>query len=392
MASKVQKQPKAEPSFFQSLKGMFESKKTSVQRHHHTDWDEVFKYKTFRVVVFLDARLGLLNILLMVLIVLYVILFALFRFDDQHLVVDALDLVDPPLEHGALFVASRLENTKQTRGVCGNSDHECTEDADCLKKEPVYLGKCIDGLCQEMGWCPPSETASDDTQVFDFEHPENVTLWIKAAISFPHLAPNKIFTTITDSKPIYESENPEYGNAYYLSEILKEANVALKASKMNGAMINLLMRWECDLETERGCASPILKANRLDVGKSQGFFFHDADYERKSGGTPSTDIRFYSRRIGYRLLISSKGTGTRTSIAAIILQVSSGLALLGAAKGATDFLMLMVLPQREYYRKYKEEETPDFSDLREKIKEAEEETEALRGSAVSRYAVAPELQ
>lgn len=396
-----------------SLKSFFQTRKTSVERHKHTDWDEVFKYKTIRMVVFLDARLGLLNLTLTALIFVYIICFALIinkgyiekeqafgqieltvlgkthfrqKQDDKLLVVDENDMVDPPLEAGALFVASRLENTKQARGTCGNEEHECIEDTDCPKEEPVYLGKCVDGLCQELGWCPPSDPASDATQVWDFEHPENVTIWIKAAISFPKLAPNRVFTTMVDSKPIYVTDDPQRANAHYLKDILTAANVALVASKANGAMINVMMEWNCQVNTGEGCTSPILTANRLDVGKAQGFYFADAIYSRDAQGHPKSDVRFYSKRVGYRLLISSRGIGSKTSIAAIILQISSGIALLSAAKSATDFLMLFVLPQKDFYRKYKEEETPDFSDVREMIRESEEQMESLRGNGQSRYA------
>ena len=45
---------------------------------------------------------------------------------------------------------------------------------------------------------------------------------------------------------------------------------------------------------------------------------------------------------------------------------------------ATDMTMLHVLPERKHYRTYKQERTPDFSDLRNKIAEVEEKKK-LRG-------------
>ena len=79
-----------------------------------------------------------------------------------------------------------------------------------------------------------------------------------------------------------------------------------------------------------------------------------------------------------RLLISSRGEGKRVSISAIMLQISSGIALLWLANFAADFLMLHVLPERKHYRTYKQERTPDFSDLRNKIAEVEGEKKKLR--------------
>ena len=45
---------------------------------------------------------------------------------------------------------------------------------------------------------------------------------------------------------------------------------------------------------------------------------------------------------------------------------------------ATDMTMLHVLPERKHYRTYKQERTPDFSDLRNKIAEVEGEKKKLR--------------
>ena len=79
-----------------------------------------------------------------------------------------------------------------------------------------------------------------------------------------------------------------------------------------------------------------------------------------------------------RLLISSRGEGKKISISAIMLQISSMIALLWLANFAADFLMLHVLPERKHYRTYKQERTPDFSDLRNKIAEVEGEKKKLR--------------
>ena len=50
----------------------------------------------------------------------------------------------------------------------------------------------------------------------------------------------------------------------------------------------------------------------------------------------------------------------------------------GLANYAADLMMLHVLPERKHYRTYKQERTPDFSDLRNKIAEVEGEKKKLR--------------
>ena len=81
---------------------------------------------------------------------------------------------------------------------------------------------------------------------------------------------------------------------------------------------------------------------------------------------------------GVRILLSSQGEGRKTSVAAIMLQISSAIALLWLSGYVADFLMLYVLPEKKHYRTYKQERTPDFSDLRNKIAEVEGEKKKLR--------------
>ena len=69
---------------------------------------------------------------------------------------------------------------------------------------------------------------------------------------------------------------------------------------------------------------------------------------------------------------------SRASAHAREFQISSGIALLWLANFAADFLMLHVLPEKKHYRTYKQERTPDFSDLRNKIAEVEGEKKKLR--------------
>ncbi len=60
--------------------------------------------------------------------------------------------------------------------------------------------------------------------------------------------------------------------------------------------------------------------------------------------------------------------------------------MLGLSTTIADALMLLALPEKAHYKMYKEKTTPDFSDLRDKIADEDEENVKLRGSAkTSRY-------
>merc|ERR1719198_2842144 len=93
------------------------------------------------------------------------------------------------------------------------------------------------------------------------------------------------------------------------------------------------------------------------------------------GGAQQRDL--YTVK-GVRLVLSSRGVGKKVSFSAIMLQLSSLIALLWLANFSADMIMLHVLPERKHYRTYKQERTPDFSDLRNKIAEVEGEKKKLR--------------
>ena len=157
-----------------------------------------------------------------------------------------------------------------------------------------------------------------------------------------------------------------------------------------------------------------LQVSRMDLNeRRRGFEYQYANYYRPAqAGLETRDLytvrgvrcatalsarrlhqsHSHPRVIWRSLLLSSRGEGKRVSISAIMLQVcalvqrwvspscllpcsrasaharefqiSSGIALLWLANFAADFLMLHVLPERKHYRTYKQERTPDFSDLR----------------------------
>merc|ERR1712232_987597 len=107
-------------------------------RHRRTamaiDLDEVFAYKTVKVVKMLDRRLGFLFYSIQLLIVLYIVVFVMIvnkgylaselalgqvhirmigstyaKVDGANVVYDAIDLRQPSIENGAVFVTTKIE-------------------------------------------------------------------------------------------------------------------------------------------------------------------------------------------------------------------------------------------------------------------------------------------
>ena len=146
--------------------------------------------------------------------------------------------------------------------------------------------------------------------------------------------------------------------------------------KRTGCVLSVNLRWDCFVDSPSACV-PTVHVERLDrSSRYNGFSFQHADYYRTA---PSqVDERDLYTFRGVRLVLSSSGVGKKVSIGMIMLQISSGIALLWLANAGADFFMLNILPERRHYRTYKQERSPDFSDLKNKITEVEGERKKLR--------------
>lgn len=79
---------------------------------------------------------------------------------------------------------------------------------------------------------------------------------------------------------------------------------------------------------------------------------------------------------GLRLLFTSRGTGRRVDLYACVLQLVMILALVPIAGTIADTIMTNVFAERRHYQEYKNEMTPDFSDVRAKVEQLEQQTQA----------------
>lgn len=378
------------------------------------DLDEVFCYHTVKEVRMLDRRLGLLCWVIRLVIAGYIIGYVFIAnegytqqevatghvipqvsgmaFSMSHGIArpwDVVDAVKPSLESGASFLVTHALHTPHQRmGNCSSPSKKCATDSDCLKRPPLSNGHCDAGMCLEMQWCPAqSESASDKTHVHPIEGADTLRVWLKASIMFPSLDAHRIFSTIDDEQPRPYLEEKAGGKRdgqgaeekpteFTLGQLLSLAGTSYEMVARTGCVLSIVLRWNCYVDDARDC-TPAVSVERLDVSeRRKGFSYDYADYYRTAAAAPD-ERDLYTFR-GVRLVLSSRGVGKKVSMSAIMLQISSGIALLWLANYAADFLMLHVLPERRHYRTYKQERTPDFSDLRNKIAEVEGEKKKLR--------------
>jgi len=307
---------------------------------------------------------------------------------------DSIDIVQPALEDGAAFISTEVYYTpKQTMGNCSNPSKQCVTNSDCPNVPPLSTGSCNGGFCTEMQWCPAfSDQTVETTQLHQLEGQDFLSIWLKAAIMFPSLDASRVFSTIDELTPTpyvdgvssvsSTSSGSTLGDGktappdmFTVKDLLSLAGTSYETVQDTGCVLSVSLLWDCFVDG--ASCFPTISVQRLDLSaKRNGFEYEYANYYRMTDTGPQQRDLYTVK--GVRLLLSSRGVGKKVSLSAIMLQVSSLIALLWLANFAADFLMLSVLPERKHYRTYKQERTPDFSDLRNKIAEVEGEKKKLR--------------
>ena len=382
------------------------------------DLDEIFSYNTTKEVRMLDRRLGIVCWFIRALVLAYVIGYVFVAKEgytdtevgfgqaavrvngSAHSMVNGIariwDATDtaPALENGATFVATTAHVTKeQMMGDCGNQANPCSDSSGCTANPPLSEGACVFGACVEKQWCPAFSESSATTERHEIVGGGAIALWVTGSISFPTLDASRLFSTMDagvatpyagagapDGVSTTVLAPPDAGghapNYFTLGQLLELAGTDYASAKSAGATIGVTLLWSCFVDSPAPCA-PAVQVERIDTSEHRRGFQHEYGhyYRLADGGEDRRDL--YTVK-GVRVLVTSRGVGKRVSLSAIILQISSMIALLWLANFFADVLMLHVLPERKHYRAYKQERTPDFSDLRNKIAEVEGEKKKLR--------------
>jgi len=404
----------------------------AYRRWESLDLDEIFSYQTTKEVRMIDFRLGMvcncIRLVVLVYVVGYVFWYKQGYAEEEksvgHALIDvngstysmlagratpwdSIDAATPALEDGAAFIATTIAvtagQTIQNRTDPNLPCSASTAAVDCPAMPPLDYGVCGGVQCYNFGWHPSySESDTANTTVSELVHADNFGIWLRAAIQFPSLDAQRIFSTMDAGEPTPYANARTSGVSVVLSptsatigeggsggvappdyftvgELLSLAGTSYETVKRTGCTIAVNFVWNCFVDSAQACV-PSIEVSRLDLNeRRRGFSYQYAHYYRPvskaDGGKETRDL--YTVH-GIRLLVTSMGSGHKTSLSAIMLQISSGIALLWLAGFAADFLMLHVLPEKKHYRTYKQERTPDFSDLRNKIAEVEGERKKLR--------------
>ncbi|XP_068749679.1 P2X purinoceptor 4-like [Montipora capricornis] len=301
---------------------------------------------------------------------------------------DSSDYVVPPQETEAFFVMTNMIITpSQTQTTCpedpDETDVNCTKDSDCPAGKPVKYGhgvntgKCVQAdrgskprkhVCQIYAWCPVEVDVLpmpqfNLTKGVPLLETENFTVLIKNTVSFPKFKESRrnIPQESSLKKCMYDPVEDPLCPIIKLGTIVKEAGEDYKTLAYKGGVMAIIINWDCDFDPLTYTCQPNYSFVRLDDSESPiapGYNFRFARFYEKDGMLYRSLFKAY----GIRFVVMVYGQGGKFSIVPLLVNLGSGLALLGIATVLCDIVVLYVVKGKTYYRtqKYQYVQDPNF--------------------------------
>ncbi|XP_034797189.1 P2X purinoceptor 5 isoform X5 [Pan paniscus] len=307
---------------------------------------------------------------------------------------DVADYVIPAQGENVFFVVTNLIVTpNQRQNVCaeneGIPDGACSKDSDCHPGEAVTAGngvktgRCLRrenlarGTCEIFAWCP-LETSSRPEEPF-LKEAEDFTIFIKNHIRFPKFNFSKSNVMDVKDRAFLKSchfgPKNHYCPIFQLGSVIRWAGSDFQDIALEGGVIGINIEWNCDLDKAASECHPHYSFSRLDnklsKSVSSGYNFRFARYYRDAAGV---EFRTLMKAYGIRFDVMVNGKAGKFSIIPTIINVGSGVALMGAGAFFCDLVLIYLIKKREFYRDKKYEEVRGLEDSSQ---EAEDEASGL---------------
>ncbi|OBS79092.1 hypothetical protein A6R68_18500 [Neotoma lepida] len=334
---------------------------------------------------------------------------------------DVADYVIPAQEENSLFIMTNMIITvNQTQSTCPeipdqtticNSDSNCTLGAAGTHSNGIGTGKCVPfnesvNTCEVAAWCPVENDSGVPTPAF-LKAAENFTLLVKNNIWYPkfNFSKRNILPNITTSylkSCIYDAQTDPFCPIFRLGKIVEDAGHSFQDMAVEGGIMGIQVKWDCNLDRAASLCLPRYSFRRLDTrdlehNVSPGYNFRFAKYYRDlTGNEQRTLIKAYGIRfdiivfgkVGPPLNLSGRSLppsyflqsppsehlfssyltqAGKFDIIPTMINVGSGLALLGVATVLCDVIVLYCMKKRYYYRDKKYKYVEDFEQFTEKL-------------------------
>nr|WGS94586.1 P2X7 [Lateolabrax maculatus] len=270
---------------------------------------------------------------------------------------DVVDYSGPSQDKNSFFVVTNVIVTKnQRQGKCPEvplKGRLCRTDKDCEKgswdqqSHGIQTGSCLrfDVLrktCEVSAWCPV-EARTDPPRPALLAAAENFTVLIKNNIRFPAL--NFIRRNILPGMNDAYLRRCHRGNdslcpIFRLGDIVREAGEKFSEMSVEGGVIGILIKWDCNLDRLMQRCLPRYSFRRLDEKESNktlypGLNFRYAKYNTVNG----VEERTLYKAFGIRFDVMVFGQAGRFSFIQLIIYIGSTLSYYALTTILIDWLI-----------------------------------------------------
>ncbi|KAK2827535.1 hypothetical protein Q7C36_018461 [Tachysurus vachellii] len=296
---------------------------------------------------------------------------------------DEADYIVPPQEENSFFVLTNLNITpNQTQSRCAENpgpETSCVSARDCKRgfhdsrRNGVQTGRCVnfsetEKTCEVYAWCP-LEKDNNPPKPPMLAEAENFTVLIKNSIQFPKFKFNKrnILSHVNStylSKCVFNRKTDPDCPIFRLGDIVSEGNEDFQTMAVQGGVMGVQIRWDCDLDLSEKSCVPQYTFRRLDNkdpdNVALGYNFRFAKYFNNAEGQ---EIRTLIKGYGIRFDVMVFGTAGKFNIIPTLLNIGAGLALLGLVNVVCDCISLTCMTKKHYYREQKYTYVNDYEIL-----------------------------
>uniref|UniRef100_H3DH48 P2X purinoceptor n=1 Tax=Tetraodon nigroviridis TaxID=99883 RepID=H3DH48_TETNG len=259
----------------------------------------------------------------------------------------------------SFFVLTNVIVTRnQTQGTCPELPKDgrvCRTDRDCEKGASdlhshgrgIQTGKCVrfDALtktCEVSAWCP-IETGTKPPRPALLAAAENFTVLIKNNIRFPtfnytrrNILPEMSATYLKSCQRVNDSLCP----IFRLGDMVREAGESFRDMAVEGGVIGIQIKWDCNLDLLRRHCLPRYSFRRLDEKESNrtlypGLNFRYAKYNTVKG----VGERTLYKAFGIRFDVMVFGQAGRFSFIQLIIYIGSTLSYYALTTILIDWLI-----------------------------------------------------
>ncbi|CAH1792954.1 unnamed protein product, partial [Owenia fusiformis] len=293
---------------------------------------------------------------------------------------DVADYVNPPQENNAFFVMTNMVITpSQAQGECPEDPSMgvlCDGPQNCSAGDPVINGNGVmTGACSDpyfspvtnstvksciiKAWCPVEIDLLPVPEKAILAESKDFTVLIKNNIQFPLFKVKRRNIPEAYNNDTYlkrcrwNAEKDPYCPIFTLESMTDAAGENYEEMAVKGGVMNIIIRWDCNLDYDPSECVPKYEFRRLDdkdAKISKGWNFRYAYYyEDTKQKTQRTLVKAY----GIRWIISVHGTAGKFNFVPLLLNFGSGIALLSLATIVCDIITLYVLKMGTFYKEKK---------------------------------------